>query len=60
MVKINHEYTNEIVCPHCGYEFMDSWEFEQDTKLLSCVECGKEFRYIRESGITTYSTEKTY
>ena len=21
-----HEYTKEIVCPWCGYEYSDSWE----------------------------------
>jgi len=26
MSKIDHEYTNEIVCPWCGYEMSDSWD----------------------------------
>ena len=25
--EIDHKNTDEIICPHCGYEFNDSIEF---------------------------------
>lgn len=55
---IDHEYTDEVVCPYCGYEFSDSWEFKQDSyKSLDCDECGEEFSMEREVTVS-YSTEK--
>lgn len=36
----------EIVCPWCGYEFSDSWEFDfrdSDFKEIECEECGNIF-----------------
>lgn len=46
-----NEYINEksncenaITCPYCGYEFMDSWEFNDCiNERIECQECGKEF-----------------
>lgn len=57
--KIDHEYTMEIVCPYCGYEFSDSWEHDLtlDRGWLECGECGKEFRAFKHIEVT-YSTEK--
>lgn len=50
MSEIDHEYTKEIVCPHCGYEFIDSWEHNESLQsdqsgdnLISCHECEKNF-----------------
>lgn len=54
---IEHESTDEIVCPHCGYEFNDSWEFRSDSGVIDCEECGKTFRYEREL-LVYYSTSK--
>ncbi|HDK7182970.1 TPA: hypothetical protein PTV74_002117 [Clostridium botulinum] len=58
--EIDHEYTNEIVCPFCGYEFIDSWEYgdgEEDLGLIECNECGKSF-YANREVLVTYSTCK--
>ena len=30
MSEIKHKYTKEIVCPYCGYEFSDSWDYSSD------------------------------
>lgn len=60
MKEINHEYTNEITCPYCGFEFGDSWEIDGDSEdlgLLDCEECYKEFYATRNISID-YSTEK--
>jgi len=54
-MAINHEYTNEIVCPYCGAEFSDSWEFGDDD-FPEC-DCGKKFISRRDIEVT-YITEK--
>lgn len=57
---IDHEYTKEIVCPYCGLEFQDSWEYsknDEDLGLIECDECGKSFYAHRDIDIT-YVTEK--
>lgn len=54
---IDHEYTEEIVCPHCGEEFIDSWEFA-DIGEHTCYECGGKFSHERDVTVT-YSTQKT-
>lgn len=42
MSKIDCSYTDEVVCPHCGYEYSDSWEFS-DYEEEECCECGESF-----------------
>lgn len=57
---IDHEYTQEIVCPFCGCEFIDSWDVESDKEdigLIECGECEKDFYATRHIEVT-YSTEK--
>lgn len=56
MKHIDHEYTNEIVCPHCGEVFRDSWEFD-DEGIYECWECHKPFSWVRTVTVE-YSTEK--
>ena len=45
--EIDHNYTDEVVCPYCGAEMADSWEYPDDGKE-TCWNCGKEFHYQRE------------
>lgn len=57
---IDHEYTNEIVCPYCGNEFSDSWEIspsDEELGLQQCDECEKEF-YATRNITVDYVTEK--
>jgi hypothetical protein len=51
-----HEGTNEIVCPYCGHEFMDSWELQEDGEM-DCYECNKKFNYAINRSVD-YSTSK--
>lgn len=51
-----HEDTEEMVCPWCGYEFQDSWEFEEDGEH-ECYRCEKPFKFCRIIDVT-YDTEK--
>ena len=54
MPEIEHQYTTEIVCPHCGYEFSDSWEFE-DSGDAECYRCDLAFFFERQIEVT-YTT----
>ena len=48
--------TAEITCPYCGDELGDSWEMpDEDTH--HCENCGKEFRYERNT-VITYSSHR--
>lgn len=54
--EIDHEYTDEIVCPHCGYEHSDSWEYEEDGEE-DCHECGKPFYSGRDLSVTYWTSK---
>lgn len=48
---------DEIVCPHCFYEFSDSWEFgKEECGEEECPECGNEFTWTRQVEVS-YSTK---
>jgi DNA-directed RNA polymerase subunit RPC12/RpoP len=53
---IDHEYTDTIVCPYCGYKHEDVFEFSDDGET-DCYKCGKEFSFTRIVTVE-YSTEK--
>jgi len=54
--EIECSCTDEIVCPHCGFEFADSWEFDRG-QILTCDECDSKFQMeINES--ISYSSFK--
>lgn len=58
--EIDHEYTDEIVCPYCGHVFSGSWEEnsnKEDLGLLECEECDRSF-YASRIITVSYSTEK--
>lgn len=49
----DHKYTDEVVCPHCGYTHSDSWEMGEGKS--ECSDCEKPFeleRYVSVSYIT--------
>jgi len=58
-MEIDHEYTENIVCPYCGCEHGDSWEYNLDSTdtVIECYDCGEEFYAYREIEVT-YSTKK--
>ena len=55
--EIEHEYTEEIVCPHCGFVHGDSWEVSGDDGWMFCDQCKEKFLYERQRDIT-YTTRK--
>lgn len=54
-MEIDHEYTDDIVCPYCGAEFLDSWEYKDDD--FPVCDCGKRFISRRDISVS-YTTEK--
>jgi len=57
MSEIEHEFTDEIVCPYCGYEYSECYEFTEDDDSTECPKCEKFFSYSRHTQIT-YTTTK--
>jgi transcription elongation factor Elf1 len=54
--EIDCNFTREIICPWCGHEKSNSWEYpDYDTEI--CGVCGNKFDYYRNVSVT-YSTEK--
>lgn len=51
-------YTDEIICPHCAYEFDCSYELhDQDGGEVECPECNKSFELSVDYSVT-YTTKK--
>ena len=52
--EIDHEYTQEIVCPYCGNK-QDDTDYMIDGNMEGtevCEECGEKFKF--ESDISVY------
>ncbi len=46
MSDIEHEMTDEVVCPHCGHVHEDSWErklSDGEQESEQCDKCGMKF-----------------
>lgn len=57
---IHHNFTDEIVCPWCGYESTDSnpyGMYQDETDEFCCEGCGKDFKVTCTISVE-YSTEK--
>lgn len=55
--EFEYEFTDEIVCPYCGHEHIDSWEQPDEVDSFDCHECFMDFKMKRNVEIT-YSTYK--
>ena len=56
MMEIDHKNTDDIICPYCGCEHSDSWEYNNDNEL-DCEECEKRFNlYVNHT--VDYTTSK--
>lgn len=49
-------HTPGIICPHCEYEFSDSWEVSEN-EYLECYSCDKTF-FCEVVVTVTYTTSK--
>jgi len=56
MKEIDHEFTKCVVCPHCGYEELESWEWGDDGER-ECSECEKRYAWDKQIDIK-FSTSK--
>lgn len=59
--EIDHEYTREIVCPYCGYEFSDSWGYGLDENPYEIECCNEDCLKTFEAWIdveVSYCTDK--
>jgi len=59
--ELNHFLTEEIVCPYCGYQHTESYEFFDDMEGdedIECGDCGEEFRGSRIVTIQYTSRKK--
>ena len=54
MPEYDTDYTDEVVCPHCGHKHNDSWEIEEGE--YQCDECDGKFHVTINTTIT-YSTK---
>lgn len=60
--SFNTACTDEIVCPYCGHEDEESYEYgegalDEDLGLIQCEECASYF-YARRHVETTYTTDE--
>jgi hypothetical protein len=51
------DHTNEVTCPHCGHECIDSWDMSEGEH--ECGDCGREFTMERDVSVS-YSTTKRH
>jgi hypothetical protein len=54
---MEHNFTENITCPYCGWKDIDSWEFGEDEGISTCGTCEKEFNVTRNIKII-YSTSR--
>ncbi|GBQ77722.1 hypothetical protein AA0311_1528 [Asaia bogorensis NBRC 16594] len=56
MGDIDTSGTRLLVCPYCGHEHEDSWEFKiEDGSEVDCGECGRLFFAESFTSVTYYS-----
>lgn len=46
--KDSETYEDNLVCPYCGYEELDSFELMDDDDEYICPQCGSKLKYHRE------------
>lgn len=58
--EIDCDFTDNIVCPHCGCQHEDCGEYfdrSEETTRISCEECGVDFEVSRSFSVS-YSSSK--
>lgn len=56
---LEHQNTIHMICPYCGYEDLNSWEFTHIDDTVTCKSCEREFDYEREINVTYNTFRKT-
>lgn len=58
MERPDTDHTDEIVCPYCGYEFSESYEYHgDDGQEVQCHHCDKHFELSVDHRVT-FSTRR--
>lgn len=55
-VKRETSHEDRLICPYCGYDEDEYWEYDDECGTVYCGRCEKEYKYTRHVEIT-YSTE---
>ena len=62
-MNIEHEYTQEPICPHCGKQDVNAWELEFDGLDGDCEDscgyCGGDYTVHRHVSIHYTTTATT-
>ncbi|MEH0154006.1 hypothetical protein V6R21_07640 [Limibacter armeniacum] len=56
---IEHEFTDSIICPYCGFEEQESWEYHHNEDEINCPDCNRKFAYERIFSYSTYRIDDT-
>lgn len=56
VLSIDHDCTDDIVCPWCGSQYEDDGEYGPEGSM-DCGDCHKKFKWAADYSVT-YSTEK--
>lgn len=54
MSEIDCKYTNEVICPFCGYEHSESWDISEGVQ--ECDKCAKKFYMTKDMTVEYSST----
>lgn len=57
MPDIDHEYTDKMICPHCGCACSHAWELSGEDGETDCGRCLKPFSWSRMVSVS-YTTQK--
>ena len=59
MRDLSTKYEDSIKCPHCEWEFVDSWEYNDMTSggMINCENCDEPM-HLEVNVSITYSTWK--
>jgi len=58
MSNVEHNYTNEVVCPNCGHKHRDSWDMQDGHQYECEAGCGAEFIVAIDIRYSTYQARK--
>jgi len=50
-------YENDIICPYCGYEEPDSWEWDDNSTEYTCPHCARTSD-LEVERVAKYTTER--
>lgn len=43
----DHEWSSDLICPHCGHVYHDAWELMDESGETECGECGRTYAWER-------------